>query len=188
MTYRRLAVSVGNVSSVWRMNGRYASICDGRGGAATPDGAVPGTGGRTNDSARPSGGADPPGQLRRSRSPPSRGSANHRLAVGVNCDASLFCSAPDSGLVARRGDDVRWSCCGSAVRHTSASGAGPAGRNLRHSRLGRDHSSYRSPPACGSPRRATAAPTPPRHEMPEGLVSAAHNMSGLGRASLFGRV
>ena len=32
MTYSRLAVSVGKLSSVWRMNGRYASIFDGRGG------------------------------------------------------------------------------------------------------------------------------------------------------------
>ena len=30
MTHSRLAVSVGKLSSVWRMNGRYASIFDGR--------------------------------------------------------------------------------------------------------------------------------------------------------------
>jgi hypothetical protein len=35
MTYKRLAVSVGKLSSVWRMNGRYASIFDGRGGGPT---------------------------------------------------------------------------------------------------------------------------------------------------------
>ncbi len=29
MTYSRLAVSVGKLSSVWRMNGKYASIFDG---------------------------------------------------------------------------------------------------------------------------------------------------------------
>ena len=117
-----------------------AGLGDGRGGAGSLGGRVPGTGGRTNDSARPSSGADPPGQLRRSRSPPSRGSPNHRLAAGVNCDASLFCSVPDSGLVVRGCGGVLWSCCGSAVRHTSASGGGPAGRSLRRNRFGRGRS------------------------------------------------
>lgn len=161
---------------------------DGRGGAATPGGAVPGTGGRTNDNVRPFAGADPAGQLRRSRSSPSRGSANHRLAAGVNRDASLFCSAPDSGLVARHGGTALWRCCGSAVRRPSASGAGPAGRSLRRSRFGRGRSSYRSRPACGSPRRGTAAPTPLRHGMPDRLVDLRHDCRDIGPACVPGTV
>ena len=157
-----------------------------RGGAGTPDGAVPGTGGGTNDSARPSSGADPPRQLRRSRSSPSRGAANHRLAAGVNRDASLFCSAPDSGLVARHGGGALWCCCGSAVRRTSASGDGPAGRSLRHSRFGRGRSSYRSRPACGSPRKGTAALTPHRHEMPGLRVDLRHDCRDIGPACVPG--
>jgi hypothetical protein len=35
MTYKRLAVSDGTLSSVWRMNCSYASIFDGRGGGPT---------------------------------------------------------------------------------------------------------------------------------------------------------
>jgi hypothetical protein len=166
--------------------GATAGLDDGRGGARTPDGSGPGTGGRTNDSARPSSGADPPRQLRRSRSPPSRGAANHRLAAGVNHDASLFCSAPDSGLVVRHDGAVRWSCCGSAVRRTSASGDGPAGRSLRRSRFGRGRSSYRSRPACGSPRRGTAALTPHRHEMAERLVDLRHDCRDIGPACVPG--
>ena len=163
-----------------------AGLDDGRGGAGTPDGAVSGTGGRTNDSARPSVGADPPRPLRRSRSPPSRASANHRLATGVNHDASLFCSAPDSGLVARHGGGALRRYCGSAVRRTSASGDGPAGRNLRRNRFGRGRNSYRSRPACGSPRRGTAAPTPPRHERAERQVDLRHDCRDIGPACVPG--
>jgi hypothetical protein len=168
--------------------GATAGPGDGRGGARTPDGAGPGTGGRTNDSARPSVGADPSKPLPRSRSPPSRGRANHPLATGVNRDASLFCSAPDSGLGVPRGGGVLWGYCGSVVRRTSASGAGPAGRSLRRSRFGHDHSSYRSRPACGSPRRGTAAPTPPRREMAERLVDVRHHCGDSGPACVPGTV
>jgi hypothetical protein len=168
--------------------GATAGPGDGRGGAGTPDGAVPGTGGRTNDSAQPAVGADPPRPLRRSRSPPSRRSANHPLAAGVNHDASLFCSAPGNGLVARRGGGALSGYCGSAVRRSSASGAAPAGRSLRHNRFGRDRSNYRSRPACGSPRRGTAALTPPRHEMAERLVDLRHHCGDIDPACVPGTV
>ena len=42
-----------------------------------------------------------------------------------------------------------------------------AGRSLRRNRFGRGRSSYRSRPACGNPRRGTAVPMLPRHEMAE---------------------
>jgi hypothetical protein len=163
-----------------------AGLGGGRGGAGTPGGSGPGTGGRTNDNVRPSVEADPPRQLRRSRSPPSRGSANHRLAAGVNHDASLFCSAPDSGLVARHGGGALRRYCGSAVRRTSASSDGPAGRNLRRNRFGRGRNSYRSRPACGSPRRGTAAPTLPRHERAERQVDLRHDCRDIGPACVPG--
>ena len=159
-----------------------------RGGAGTPGGAGPDSGGRTNDSARPSAGADPARQLRRSRSPASRRAANHRPAAGVNRDASLFCSAPDSGLVARHGGGALRRWCDSAVRHTSASGAGPAGRSPRRNRFGRGRSSYRSPPAYGSPRRGTAAPMPPRREMAERQVDLRHDCRDIDPACVPGTV
>jgi hypothetical protein len=163
-----------------------AGLGDVRGGARTPGGSGPGTGGRTSDSVRRSVEADPPRQLRRSRSPLSRGSANHWLAARVNRDASLFCNARDSGLVARRGGGAlrRWR--DNAVRRISASGAEPAGRNLRRNRFGRGRSSYRSRPACGSPRRGTAAPTPPRHEMAERQVDLRHDCRDIGPACVPG--
>jgi hypothetical protein len=77
---------------------------------------------------------------------------------------------------------------GSAVRHTGPRGAGPAARNLRRNRFDRGRSSYRSRPACGSPRRRTAAPTPPRHGTPTRLVDERHDCQDIGSAYVPGTV
>ena len=87
--------------------------------------------------------------------------------MGVNRDASLFCPAPDSGLVARRGGVAPPGRSGSAARRIDASSGGPDRRSLRHSKSGHGRNSCRSQPACGRLRRGTAAPTPPRHGMAE---------------------
>jgi hypothetical protein len=131
---------------------------------------------------------DPPGQLRRSRSPASQAPADHRMAAGVNPDASLFYRAPGSGLVERRGGVAPMDHFGSAVRHTGPPGAEPAARNPRHNRFGRGRSSYRSRPACGSPRRGTAAPTPPRHATPTRRVDERHDCQDIGSAYVPGTV
>ena len=150
------------------MSGSHASCCaatspdDGCGGAGSLRGRVPGTDDRTNDSARPFVGADPPRPLRRSRSPASRAAANHRAVVEVNRDASHYCGAPGSDLVAWRGAAVRQGCSGSVVRRTAASGAGPAWHSLRRNRFGRGRSSCRSAPERDSQRTGTAALTSPR--------------------------
>jgi hypothetical protein len=100
----------------------------------------------------------------------------------VNPDASLFCRAPGSDLVERRGGVAPIDHFGSAVRHTGSRGAGPAARNLRRNRFGRGRSSRRSRPACGRPRRGTAAPTPPRHGMAEHQVDLRHDCRDVGPA------
>jgi hypothetical protein len=104
------------------------------------------------------------------------------MAAGVNPDASLFCRAPGSGLVERRGGVALSDHSGSAVRHTEASSAGRAGRSLRHNKSGRDRSSCRSQPAAGSPRRGTAALTLPRHGTPTRLVDERHDCQDIGPA------
>jgi hypothetical protein len=139
-----------------------ASPDDGCGGAGSLGGCVPGTDDRTNDSARPFVGADPPRQLRRSRSSASRAAANHPPALGVNRDASHYCGAPGSDLAASHGAGVRQDCSGSVVRRTAASGAGPARRSLRRNRFDRGRSSCRSVPGRDSQRTGTAAPISPR--------------------------
>jgi len=65
---------------------------------------------------------------------------------------------------------------------------GPAGRSLRRSRFSRGRSSYRSRPACGSPRRGIAAPTSPRHGMPDRLVDLRHDCWDIGPACVPGTV
>jgi hypothetical protein len=110
------------------------------------------------------------------------------MAAGVNPDASLFCRAPGSGLVERRGGVAPSDHSGSAVRHTEASSAGLAGRSLRHNKSGRDHSSCRSQPAAGSPRRGTAALTLPRHGTPTRLVDERHDCQDIGPAYVPGTV
>jgi hypothetical protein len=139
-----------------------ASPDDGYGGAGSLGGCVPGTDDRTNDSARPFVGADPPRQLRRSHSSASRAAANHRAVVGVNRDASHYCGAPGSDLAAWHGAAVRQDCSGSVVRRSAASGAGPARHSLRRNRFGRGRSSCRSAPGHDSRRTGTAAPISPR--------------------------
>jgi hypothetical protein len=106
----------------------------------------------------------------------------------VNPDASLFYRAPGSGLVERRGGVAPMDHFGSAVRHTGPPGAEPAARNPRHNRFGRGRSSYRSRPACGSPRRGTAAPTPPRHATPIRRVDERHDCQDIGSAYVPGTV
>ena len=63
-----------------------------------------------------------------------------------------------------------------------ASGVGPDRHSLRHSRSSHGRSSYRSRPACGSLRRGTAAPTPPRHGTPIRLVDERHDCQDIGSA------
>src|SRR5277367_2147675 len=106
-----------------------AGLDDHRGGAGTPGGQTPGTGDRTNDSARPIAGADPPRRLRRSRSSASRVAADHRTLVGVNPDASRSCTAPGSDPPARHGCAGPYDWPGSAVRQIAANGAVPAERS-----------------------------------------------------------
>jgi hypothetical protein len=150
------------------MSGSHASCRttagpdDGCGGAGSLGECVRGTGDRTNDSARPFVGADPPRQLRRSRSSASRAAAHHQAVVRVNRDASHYCGAPDSDLAAWRGAAVRQGCSGSVVRRTAATGAAPARHSLRRNRFGRGRSSCRSAPGRDSRRTGTAAPILPR--------------------------
>jgi hypothetical protein len=75
----------------------------------------------------------------------------------VNRDASLFCRAPGSDLVARHGGVAPSDHSGNAVRHTEASGVGLAQRSPRHNIFGPGRSSCRSAPASDSPRKGTAA-------------------------------
>jgi hypothetical protein len=110
------------------------------------------------------------------------------VAVGVNPDASLFCRAPGSGLVARHGGVAPADPSGNVVRHTEASSAGLAGRSLRHNKSGRDRSSCRSQPAAGSARRGTAALTLPRHGTPTRLVDERHDCQDIGPAYVPGTV
>ena len=77
---------------------------------------------------------------------------------------------------------------GSAGRHTGPRGAEPAARNLQRNSFARGRSSYRSRPACGSPRRRTAAPTPPRHGTPIRLVDERHDCQDIGSAYVPGTV
>jgi hypothetical protein len=102
--------------------------------------------------------------------------------VGVNRDASLFRRAPGSGLVARHAAAAPPGRSGSAVRRIEVTAAGPDRRSLRHSKSGRGRSSCRSPPACDSLRRGTAAPTPPRHGMAEHQVDLRHGCRDIGPA------
>ena len=108
--------------------------------------------------------------------------------MGVNRDASLFCRAPGSGLVARRDGVAPSDHSGNAVRRTEASRAGLAGRSLRHNKSGRGRSSCRSQPAAGSPRRGTAALTLPRHGTPTRLVDERHDYQDIGPAYVPGTV
>ena len=84
--------------------------------------------------------------------------------IGVNRDASLFCRAPGSDLVARHGGVAPSDHSGNAVRHTEASGVGLARRSPRHNKSGPGRSSCRSAPASDSPRKGTAALMLPRHD------------------------
>jgi hypothetical protein len=122
------------------------------------------------------------GTLRRSHSPASQAPADHPPAAEVNPDASLFYRAPGSGLVELHGGVAPMDHFGSAVRQTGPRGAGPAARNLRRNRFGRGRSSDRSQPACGNPRRGTAAPTPSRHGTPIRLVDERHDCQDIGSA------
>jgi hypothetical protein len=106
----------------------------------------------------------------------------------VNRDASLFCCAPGSGPVARHAAAAPTGRSGSAVRRIEATAAGPDRRTLRHSKSGRGRSRCRSPPVCGSLRRGTAAPTPPRHAMAEHQVDLHHNCRDIGPACVPGTV
>jgi hypothetical protein len=106
----------------------------------------------------------------------------------VNRDASLFCRAPGNDLVARHGGVALPDYSGSAVRRTEASSAGLAERSPRHNKFGHGRSSYRSRPACGSLRRGTAAPTPPRHGMAEHQVDLRHDCRDIGPACVPGTV
>ena len=106
----------------------------------------------------------------------------------MNPDASLFCPAPGNDLGEPRGGGVPMDHFGNAVRHTGPRGAGPAARNLQRNRFDRGRSSDRSPPACGSPRRRTAAPTPPRHGTPIRLLDERHDCQDIGSAYVPGTV
>lgn len=106
----------------------------------------------------------------------------------MNPDASLFCPAPGNGLGEPRGGVAPMGHFGSAGRHTGPRGAEPAARNLQRNSFARGRSSYRSRPACGSPRRRTAAPTPPRHGTPIRLVDERHDCQDIGSAYVPGTV
>ena len=73
-----------------------AALGDATGDAETRDEPDPGIADRTSDSASPFAGAVHPRKPRRSPSPASPATQDHPTAVGVNPDASLYCSAPDS--------------------------------------------------------------------------------------------
>ena len=102
--------------------------------------------------------------LRRSHSSASQAPADHRVAVGVNRDASLFCRAPGSDPVARHGGVAPPDHSGSAGRRTGPRGAGRAERSPRHNKSGHGRSSCRSAPGPGSRRIETAALMPRRRD------------------------
>jgi hypothetical protein len=106
----------------------------------------------------------------------------------VNRDASLFCRAPGSDLVARHGGVAPSDHSGSAVRHTEASSVGLAERSPRHNKFGPGRSSCRSAPASDSPRKGTAALMLPRHETPTRLVDERHDCQDIGPAYVPGTV
>ena len=108
--------------------------------------------------------------------------------MGVNRDASLFCRAPGSDLVARHGGVAPSDHSGNAARHTEASSVGLAERSPRHNKFGPGHSSCRSAPASDSPRKGTAALMLPRHEKPTLLVDERHDCQDIGSAYVPGTV
>ena len=118
--------------------------------------------------------------LRRSHSPASQASADHRRAVGVNRDASLFSRAPGSGLVARHAAAARPIQSDNAARRTGPHCAGRAERSLRHNKSGRGRNSCRSTPGYDNPRKGTAVPMLPRHETP--TVDERHDCQDIGPA------
>ena len=133
-----------------------AGLDDGRGGAGTPGGRDRDTGDRTSGSARPVPGGCHPKKLRRSRSSASRTAANHRLAVGVNPDASLSCYGPGNAAPERHGRAARGGWTGNAARRRSGYGAGLAARSLRRSRPDRGRNSCKSEPGRDTPHTETA--------------------------------
>ena len=100
----------------------------------------------------------------------------------------FFVPRPVTALASRVAASPQWSHFGSAGRHTGPRGAEPAARNLQRNSFARGRSSYRSRPACGSPRRRTAAPTPPRHGTPIRLVDERHDCQDIGSAYVPGTV
>ncbi len=138
------------------------SATAGGGGAGIPDERMPGSGDRTNGSAKPRAGAAPPGWLRRRRSSASRAPADHPVAARVNRDASLSCRAPDSDACDRHARAALGGWSGNAVRQHAARGVGRVWHSLRHSRFGRDRSSCRSGSGCGNRRTETAGLIGPR--------------------------
>jgi hypothetical protein len=102
--------------------------------------------------------------VRRSRSPASRRTANHPVAIGVNRDASHFCIGPGIGESALHGQAVPGGWSGSAgPRHARYAG-GHARRSRRRNRPGRGRNNYRSAPERGIPHTGTAGQTPRRRD------------------------
>ena len=106
----------------------------------------------------------------------------------MNRDASLFCRAPGSDLVARHGGVAPSDHSGNAVRHTEASSVGLAERSPRHNKFGPGRSNCRSAPASDSPRKGTAALMLPRHETPTRPVDERHDCQDIGPAYVPGTV
>ena len=86
------------------------------------------------------------------------------MAVGVNRDASLFCRAPDSDLVARHGGVAAQAHVDSAVRRSGPRGAGRAEHSPRHNKSGHGRSSCRSVSGRGSRHTETAELMLRRHD------------------------
>jgi hypothetical protein len=108
------------------------------------------------------------------------------VVVVVNRDASLFCRAPGSGLVARHGDVARLDYPDSAVQRTEQRGAGRAERTPRHSKSGHGRSTCKSRPASGRLHKEKTVPTLLRHETP--VVNERHDRQHIGPAYVPGTV
>jgi hypothetical protein len=132
------------------------------GGARSRGGPALGSGGGTNDSAKPRA-ARCRSQAARSGPPSSPPQANHRLAAEGNPDASRSCIVPGSARRARHDSAGRRGSADSAAPPRAENAAALPARSPRRSRSGRDRNSGTPPPPAGSGRTRRAGTTARRH-------------------------
>ena len=131
---------------------------DAGGGAGTPGEAAAGRSGRTSGSADRAAGAGRPGPQRCVGSSSRPGTADHRLAVRVNRDASLSVAEPASGPSGRHATGGHDGLLDNVVPPAGSSVAEPAGHRRRRSRSDRGRSNCKRSPGGGSLRTGKDGP------------------------------